>query len=739
MEHQDYLGHRLIEVALLPARVVYLIAEDSTSGFRAAVRTATQRWGGMTEPIIEASTDAGTVATAELIRVADVQALVNVNADPGRAQELADSWNLPLVALDAMGSTGIWQFTSRPEAACHNLIGPAADTCFRADPEGPLWAVAVAGIYDAPDEAAYQGPVIPAQDTLLGAAQSTGATALQQGMAGFQEHQRSSQSVHDELPIVVVIARPDSLPDVLWFWNARALRLHVHTEMPLLLFPDDAPKNWINFARDIRLAQVHSGLRVQPDVVFISQSVAEDDLHEAAHQAGLVASFDDELRHSRLAEAPEPLTYAINVDVSSGWLFDRRWGAMKRSGFNQFAGPSRFDVKLPVILQHPAAGLLRLAGEPFNGLPKHPVVARMITEQGRGQIRLPASWHGDQLQMPVSLPWLDWPRLTLTIPKPAEVVPRLLNEVTKQFELSTPGKIGVTIAQQSDIGALLDLLVAESLTALKTERTEHFIKALDHRIPGRILLEDARELAREFGGRMDRKFRSATNALNNWRPQQVTPALERACEQGWAERGLGLDCEQCKLHSFIPLQASTGQAVCPACSAPDRYGRDNGKSVEIMYRLNGFIDRAVDNGVLTHLLLVAALKERAPDSHFLPGVDVVFDDGDTKEVDIFGVYEGKVLAGEAKVSAAEFAKKGQIRRDVELSHRLKADVHVMAAIDIIPEPLLQEAREHCRMAGLELLVLHEPDLRPRLAEARTERDRQAEAQARAQQSRRRKP
>lgn len=148
----------------------------------------------MTEPIIEASTDAGTGATAELIRVADVQALVNVNASAGRAQELADSWNPPLVALDAMGSRGIWQFTSRPEAACHNLIGPAVDTCFRADPEGPLWAVAVAGIYDAPDEAAYQSPVIPAQDTLLGAAQSTGATALQQGMAGFQEHQRSSQA-----------------------------------------------------------------------------------------------------------------------------------------------------------------------------------------------------------------------------------------------------------------------------------------------------------------------------------------------------------------------------------------------------------------------------------------------------------------------------------------------------------------------------------------------------------------
>ncbi|NXY96785.1 hypothetical protein HYE82_20835 [Streptomyces sp. BR123] len=141
-----------------------------------------------------------------------------------------------------------------------------------------------------------------------------------------------------------------------------------------------------------------------------------------------------------------------------------------------------------------------------------------------------------------------------------------------------------------------------------------------------------------------------------------------------------------------------------AGSVWDRYGRDNGKSVESCIASTGSSTGAVDSGVLSHLLVVATLKERAPDSHFLPGVDVGFADGDTKEVDIFGVYE-------AKVSAAEFAKESQIRRDVELSHRLKADVHVMAAIDVIPEPLLEEAREHCRMAGLELLVLHEPEPR----------------------------
>ncbi|MFJ3205579.1 hypothetical protein [Streptomyces sp. NPDC086989] len=180
------------------------------------------------------------------------------------------------------------------------------------------------------------------------------------------------------------------------------------------------------------------------------------------------------------------------------------------------------------------------------------------------------------------------------------------------------------------------------------------------------------------------------------------------------ERGLGLDCDQCRLHSFIPLQSSGGRAVCPACSAPALYQRENNKkAVEVVYRLNAFIDRAVDNGVLPHLLVIAALQDIDPSTYLLPGVDVYVGDDDRKqEVDVFGVHEGRVLAGEVKVKAAEFSKHDQIARDVELSRRLGADIHLMAATDMIDDALQDEARERCERAGLELLVLHAPSSAP---------------------------
>ncbi|MGW2273464.1 hypothetical protein [Streptomyces yangpuensis] len=728
MAHQEYVGHRLIEVSVLPSRVVYLIAEGSTDGFRAAVRTASHRWGGMTEPIIEVGSEGDSGNIARLVAVADVQAVVNVDADPSRASVLAASWQLPLVAIDDMESAspmGIWEFTSRPEAVAGGM-GAGVDPCYRADPESPLWAAAVAGIYDPPKGSTGYTPTVPTQLTQLGTAQASSATVLMKGMTGFEEHWAMYDRPQHEMPVVVVIAEPDSLADCVWFWNTRAMRTHSRVDMPILLFPDEAPKHWLNFANDIRFAQIRSGVRPLPDVILVSRSLSDEALHTAAAHAHLVPDAEgSEVRWGvRSAESEGSLTYRVDLGFEPE-LFRRRWGLTESNSFHQFAGPSRYDVALPPLPRKPGKALLRLRSEAFDKLPRKDSVAWMITEKGRSKSPLPASWHGDHLQIPMYVPWLGFPELTLSIPHPREVVSQLLDEVTRSNAPSIPGMIGLTVMQQSDTSALLDVLVVEALSALKTERTEHFLKELrrlnEGRYPDWLPLEEAKELAREFGGRQERKFRSATNVLSGWTALDVTPGLETACAQGWVERGLGLDCDQCRLHSFIPLRATSGSAVCPACSAPALYQRENNKkAIEVVYRLNAFIDRAVDNGVLPHLLVVAALKDIDPSTHLLPGVDVYFDGDDVKqEVDVFGIHEGKVLAGEVKVKAAEFSKNDQIARDVELSRRLGADIHLMAATDVIDDALQDEARDRCDRAGLELLVLHEPELRPGLAEQRT--------------------
>jgi hypothetical protein len=158
------------------------------------------------------------------------------------------------------------------------------------------------------------------------------------------------------------------------------------------------------------------------------------------------------------------------------------------------------------------------------------------------------------------------------------------------------------------------------------------------------------------------------------------------------------------------------QPVCPACTAPVTYTHDAG-NLSVVYRLNGVVDRAADHGVLPHLLVIAGLTRAKPLSYFLPGTDLTFPEKETpEEVDIFGIWDEQVLAGEVKTSSSEFTTE-QLERDVKLSKRLGADVHLLAAIDTVDPSTVTEARALCAQAGLELVVYDKARLRPRTPEA----------------------
>jgi len=134
----------------------------------------------------------------------------------------------------------------------------------------------------------------------------------------------------------------------------------------------------------------------------------------------------------------------------------------------------------------------------------------------------------------------------------------------------------------------------------------------------------------------------------------------------------------------------------------------------VHYQLNSYIDLASDQGVLPHLLVAAALRNKHPETFLLLGTKVFPNDGKPPEVDIFGVCNGEVLAGEVKTKAADFTD-DQIARDTELSHRLGADTHLLAAVDEVPVEVVANAQQACDRLGLKLMILQKADLRPGMA------------------------
>jgi hypothetical protein len=70
-----------------------------------------------------------------------------------------------------------------------------------------------------------------------------------------------------------------------------------------------------------------------------------------------------------------------------------------------------------------------------------------------------------------------------------------------------------------------------------------------------------------------------------------------------------------------------GPAVCSGCESVQRYTLAH-TAPRIAYRLDALVDRATDQGVLPHLLVMAALRAQDPDCSLLPGVDLTFANGD---------------------------------------------------------------------------------------------------------------
>lgn len=167
-------------------------------------------------------------------------------------------------------------------------------------------------------------------------------------------------------------------------------------------------------------------------------------------------------------------------------------------------------------------------------------------------------------------------------------------------------------------------------------------------------------------GRSERRYRSAERLQRV--PQGAADVLEQLAAAGWAER----------------------------------------------YRLNSHLDLLSDQGVLPHLLTIALLRRSSrSSSYFLPGIDVWFskDDTDRAEADIFGVLDGAVLSGEVKTSTSEFTFE-QVARDVRLSTRLQADIHVMSATDVIPPDTVELAARLRAEAKVALVVLEKKELLP---------------------------
>ncbi|MFI6530758.1 hypothetical protein [Streptomyces uncialis] len=693
MDSRRYLGQAGMEAAVLPSRAAYLIAGGSEAGFRAAVTQASGRWGGMTEPIVEVRAPGLSQQHEQTVRIVGVEALVNIDADPLAAKEIAAGLGLPLVDLEDIRKHTV-VFTCSP-AEVREFTDPAYAP-IAASPTAPLWQLAVAGCVKSGHR---EHARVSEWEDEFGRCQLRNDTRIQDTIAQFGEYESITPG---HTPLVLWVVEGEGLEDSLDFWNTRALRPVDTIDMPMLLLPGaDAVRHWLNFSEQMAHLLGSRPGHFAPDVVLVSRSASPKQLLEFASVLGLEPCDEEPRAGARIPIPPArtaPFTYRTDLDPTDWVTLERHYGVPTSLDVQVFAdGPSTLRFAQPVRFNGPAGALVRFWGEPLLGLPVRQSIAQLVHPD--------AQWRDGKLQL-AFLSMSHQLAVQMTFPPLPQATEQLLDDVATAHQLSSAGRLGTALAERAESSALLEPGVYEAAIALTTPRSKELMRRLQElRADGS---PDA-ELAATWGGRSERRYLPA-DRLPNVRADDRAAAMEWLCALGWAERGLESICPSCASRSFVPLSQTSGSPQCPGCGAVSAY-QSGGAPTAVHYRLDSFTDRASDNGLLPHLLVIAELCRRRPRSHFLPGTDVTFADGGQEEVDIFGIWDGKVLSGEVKTSSSEFDE-AQLRRDVALSRRLGADIHLLASVTTVDTTVRGAAGELCDAAGLELVILDQSDLRP---------------------------
>lgn len=496
-------------------------------------------------------------------------------------------------------------------------------------------------------------------------------------------------------PVILWVTKPNSVRECVRFWNLRALRSLAFMRAPIVLLPMDASMDWGQLGEQLA-HHLRRPDEVEPDVVLCSINVGEATLDELAKAMGLAPSTVKP--YSRWTRPPPPLrqppyTYRLDMDPHQFVCFERDYGQTAKTTVQVYREDTRIEFDSPVRFSGSGRVMLRLGSDLFAGLPKRPTVASMIREH--------ATWSGDKLQIATNAQ--DRYRLEVRVPSLQDAAWRLLRDGIRA-ELSDKGRMAQRLLELGGHDVLLDRDVRLAINALKTRRSTQLAAELERLSAENPQIDHIDDLALRLGETQQRRFQSVQQ-VRSAAGAAGAKSAELLCHQGWAERGLSIRCDRCSVRSFVVLSQTSPQGACPACQAPQPYEVDlRSGAPELHYRLHGLIDRAADQGVLPHLLAIAALRRQHDRTFLVPGADVWLADGTHREVDLFGVFNGVVVAGEAKTSPIGF-EDSDIEADVGLSAVLGADAHLMVATEEITGQTVQRAKQITQHASLGLILV----------------------------------
>lgn len=721
MRVDEYLGQEQIRVTVAPQRAGYIVRPSDREGILRALSAATRRWGGITEPILPIGDD-GSIGSLDR-RVAETLApdlLVAVDDDRD-LDLLTSAVGRRVIPWSAFGEPGDkwpprWCHPARIESDWSATLVTIAN--------GPLRDCAASGTSDPGNGWSFFGRASVRQEPYLDEerapdqahrAQVARHTPLWATLGEVEERPRGSVFA-PPVPSLIWFAEPESIDDVIAFWNARALIALTSFPNPVAVLLPPKIEPWLQFEHQLayQLGLARFPRRCRPDAALFSYSVPIDRLRELAAHLGLLdvtAEFpytDTYPLEQRTEDDIEaPLCATVGLDPTPWLFYPRSYGAGVDQLVQVFRQSTTIDAPWPVRFSSRGGGVVRASVSQLEHLhvPRREEVARAFKPD--------AFWQPGEAQPVLSFTVsISGPTMStrLRMPTNTEVLELALRAHRARYQPSDKGKYGLALLERAaEIASVVDTPQKIAwIRQLANARTSSFTKRLLQSGVESALAEEIVDLAQlHFAV----PFRPVSDLGSEAQAADLVDLFERLATAGLVYRGLAIRCETCLVHSFVELAATGARPTCPACGANAYYVVDERRKsgLSVHYRLNALLDRAVNGGVLPTLAVVRRLDQAAKERgvrmmHFVPGADLYVEDQAMGEIDILGFIDQQILAGEVKTSPQDFTQE-QIDKDLQKVSAVGADVYVIASTGAIDEPQRIIAREKADAAGCRLTII----------------------------------
>ncbi|MGY2876352.1 hypothetical protein ACVW00_003542 [Marmoricola sp. URHA0025 HA25] len=687
----EYLGQQALARSLSPVRVAYVYPQGDEVAFRRAVLHASERWAGITEPIIPIDSS-GTVTDADLqiVEISDVDALITIGIDPKRGHDAATSMGLDAVAsIEEVLNGRAWYpmrtWEWRP-LSHEPKVGARHD--------GDLWELVAAG---SPSDD-LPATTFTTEDH-AGRAQFSSTTVLERNRAGLKEYWTRGVATG---PVLLWVTDGNSLEDCAYYWNMRALRPEQFGDAPTFMLPRRAFADWVDLADLVRSVVAGRRYAGSPHVVIASWTVADADLRSIGESLGFTYEEVQTLTCKQVwgderdpGEGP-PYTFAVGIDPRNWVIFERALGYRASSQVQLFRTDTPVPVDVPSVLEaveiSPIAPLrLRYQAQFLDDLPRRVSVAHAVHPNG--------SWRRGEFTMFAGN--AVGTEMRVSVPAASEVLACLTRDIGSSATPSDKGRLAAGLLSR-DTKAFADVHALGAIRSLTTPRSLRLAKKLAEFGLAPDRHEAVIEWLASVGGRSTRRYGHIESIyVRGLNVELVGNALEDLARGGWVERGVEVLCPRCGIPSFLEFKDVPGVVTCPGCDAVADLAVDRGR-VRVQYRLDSFLDRCSDQGVVAHVAVASALVEAQPFTGLHLGLDVKVE-GAQQEVDLFGFVGRSVVAGEVKTSAVEFTR-DQIDRDIVLSAALGASAHVVGCTEPLASDLIEAIRDKCAMQRMGVII-----------------------------------